>query len=155
MRKQFILICVALIGLAPICFSQTRASSSDKPAVKETVVIDLEKSAWEAYKNKQADAFKKLLTKDYSGTYADGVNNVEAEVADMEKGELRQYSFADLKVAFPSADVAVMTYKVTTQGTSAGQDVSGAYNAGSVWVKREGNGSASFTPKSRRSKFAR
>jgi Domain of unknown function (DUF4440) len=74
----------------------------------------------------------------YSGTYADGIKNVEAETADMEKGDLRQYSFADMKVGFPSADVAVMTYKVTTQGTSAGQDLSGAYNAGRVWVKREG-----------------
>jgi hypothetical protein len=138
MRKQFILICAALIGVVPISLSQTKASSSDKPASKETAVIDLEKSAWEAYKNKQADGFKKLMAKDYIGAYAEGIKDVDTEVADMEKGELRQYSFADMKVGFPSADVAVMTYKVTMEGTAAGQDVSGTYNAGSVWVKRGG-----------------
>jgi len=31
-----------------------------------------------------------------------------------------------------------MTYKVTMQGTSAGQDVSGTYNAASVYVQRDG-----------------
>jgi len=52
---------------------------------KETAVADLEKSAWEAYKNKQGDAFKKLLSKDYFGAYAEGIKNVDAEVADMQK----------------------------------------------------------------------
>jgi ketosteroid isomerase-like protein len=144
MKKQFILICVALIGLAPICFGQTKASSSNKPAAKETAVIDLEKSAWEAYENKQADAFKRLMAKDYSGAYAEGIKTLDNEVADMEKGDLRQYSFADTKVVLPNADVAVMTYKVTTQGTSAGQDMSGTYNAASVWVKREGKWLGAF-----------
>lgn len=144
MKKQFILICVALIGLVPLCFGQTKSSSSDKSTSKETAVIDLEKSAWETYKNKQADAFKRLMAKDYSGAYAEGIKTLDNEIADMAKTDLKQYSFADTKVVFPSADVAVMTYKVTTEGTSAGQDMSGTYNSASVWVKREGKWLGAF-----------
>ena len=75
---------------------------------------------------------------DYCSVYAEGIKTLDREVADMEKTDLREYSFADTKVVFPSADVAVMTYKVTMQETSAGQDASGTYNSASVWNKRGG-----------------
>lgn len=138
MKKQFVLVCMALIAVAPICFAQTSPSKSDKSASKEAAITDSEKAAWEAYKNKQADAFKKYLTTDYCGVYAEGIKNVDKEVADMEKTELRDYSFADMKVVFPSADVAVATYKATLQSSSGGQDTSGTYNVASVWIKKGG-----------------
>jgi hypothetical protein len=138
MRKQFILFCMALIAVAPICLGQASPSKADKSVTKDAAITESEKSAWEAYKNKQTDAFKKYLATDYSGVYADGVKNVDKEVADMEKSELRDYSLSDMKVGFPSADVAVTTYKATLQGSSGGQDISGTYNVASVWVKKGG-----------------
>jgi hypothetical protein len=42
-----------------------------------------------------------------------------------------------MKVAFPSANIGVVTYKITTQSTHNGQDISGTYNVASVWTKRE------------------
>jgi hypothetical protein len=102
MKKHTILFCLALIATVPICFGQTKSSQPQLAGAKETAVADLEKSAWEAYKNKQGDAFRKLLAKDYCGAYAEGIKNVDGEIADMEKGELRKYSFADMKVVFPS-----------------------------------------------------
>ena len=60
-------------------------------------------------------AFRKLMSKDYYGTYAEGIKNLDREVADMAKTDLREYSFADMKVVFPSADIAVITFKTTIQ----------------------------------------
>ena len=138
MKKNFILFCMALLAAASVCLGQAGSSKSAKSATQETAITGLEKSAWEAYKSKQADAFKKLLSKDYCGAYAEGIKNLDTEVADMAKTDLRDYSFADMKVVFPSADIAVITYKVTQQATSAGQDISGTYNSGSVWMKKGG-----------------
>jgi hypothetical protein len=56
----------------------------------------------------------------------------------MEQTELRDYSFADMKVVFPSSDVAVTTYKATLQSSTGGQDTSGTYNVASVWIKKDG-----------------
>ena len=56
----------------------------------------------------------------------------------MKKTDLRDYSFADMKVVFPSADVAVTTYKAAVQSTCDGQDTSGTYNVASVWIKKGG-----------------
>jgi len=144
MKKRFILFCVTFIAAAPICFAQASPSKSDKSASKETAITDLEKSAWEAYKNKQADAFKKLLSKDYCGVYPEGIKTLDTEVADMAKTDMREYSFADTKVAFPSASVAVITYKVTLQATSDGKDASGTYNSASVYIKQSGKWLAVF-----------
>jgi len=138
MKKRFILLSVTLMALDPVCFAQASPAKPAKSASNETTITDLEKSAWEAYKNKQGDAFKKLCSKDYYGEYAEGIKNLDGEVADMAKTDLREYSLADIKVVFPSSDVAVMTYKTTMQETSEGKDMSGTYNSASVWVKKGG-----------------
>ena len=138
MEKQFILFCVTLIAVAPVCFAQASPAKSAKSASNETAITDLERSAWEAYKNKQADAFKKLMSKEYYGEYAEGIKNLDREVADMAKADLRDYSLADMKVIFPSPDVAVVRYKSTIQQTAEGKDMSGTYNSGSIWVRKSG-----------------
>ena len=138
MEKQFILSCVTLIAVVPVCLPQASPAKPAKSASNETAITHLETSAWEAYKNKQADAFKKLMSEDYCGEYAEGIKNLDREVADMAKADLRDYSLADMKVVFPSADVAVITYKSTIQQTSEGKDISGTYNSGSIWVKKGG-----------------
>jgi hypothetical protein len=89
MKKQFILFCVMLIAVAPVCFAQASPAKPAKSASNQTAITDLEKSAWESYKNKQADAFRKLMSKDYYGTYAEDIKNLDREVADMAKADLR------------------------------------------------------------------
>jgi hypothetical protein len=138
MKKQFILFCMMLVALAPVCFAQVSPAKPAKSASNEKVITDLEKSAWESYKNKHADTFKKLMSEDYRGAYAEALKTLDMEVADMAKTDLRDYSLADMKVVFPSADVAVITYKATIQETSEGKDMSGTYNSASVWVKKGG-----------------
>jgi hypothetical protein len=136
MKKPLILCCVTLLGIAPICLVQAKPEKAGKPAASESTITDLEKSAWDAYKNKQADAFKALMSQDYYGVYSEGVKNLDAELADMAKTDLREYSFADVKVVFPHPKMAVMTYKATLQASADGKDISGTYNCGSVWVQR-------------------
>src|SRR4029077_16704173 len=136
MKKPFILCCITLLAIAPVCFIQGKPAKEGKSAANESTITDLEKSAWEAYKNKQTDAFKALFSKDYYGVYAEGVKNLDAELGDMANTDLRDYSFADVKVAFPHPKVAVITYKATVQASHGGTDISGTYNSGSVWIQQ-------------------
>jgi Domain of unknown function (DUF4440) len=138
MKKQFFLCCIAFVAIAPFCFGQDSLAKSGKSAANDTTITNLEKSAWEAFKNKQSDPFKALLSKDFYAVYADGIKNLDAEVAEMAKTDLGDYSFADVKVVFPHPKVAVITYKATQHSTSSGQDMSGTYNCGSVWVQQGG-----------------
>jgi hypothetical protein len=144
MKKPFILCFVTLLAIAPISFVQGKPAKAGKSTPSESAITDLEKSAWEAYKNKQADAFKALMSKDYYGVYAEGVKTLDAEIADMAKSDLRDYSFSDIKVVFPHPKMAVMTYKTKLQATADGKDVSGTYNSGSVWIQQGGKWVGAF-----------
>jgi uncharacterized protein DUF4440 len=144
MKKLFILCCIMLLAIAPVCFTQAKPAKAGKSAANESTISDLEKSAWEAYKNKQADAFKALMSKDYYGVYAEGIKTLDGEVADMAKTDLRDYSFSDVKVVFPHPKMAVMTYKAKVQATLGGNDMSGTYNSASVWVQHGGKWVGAF-----------
>jgi len=138
MKKPFILCCITLLAIAPIYLSQGKPAKEGKSGANESTITDLEKSAWEAYKNKQADAFKALMSKDYYGVYAEGMKTLDGEAVDMAKSDLREYSFSDIKVVFPHPKMAVMIYKVKVQATAEGKDISGTYNSGSVWIQQAG-----------------
>jgi hypothetical protein len=144
MKKLFILCCVTLLAIAPVCLTQAKPAKAGKSAANESTITDLEKSAWEAYKNKQADAFKALMSKEYYGVYAEGMKTLDDELAGMAKSDLRDYSFSDVKVVFPHPKMAVMTYKAKVQATADGKDISGTYNSGSVWVQQGGKWIGAF-----------
>jgi hypothetical protein len=136
MRRQLILLNVALIAAYTTCLAQTSSSPSVAPVANAGTITDLEDSAWQAYKNKQPRSFTKLLYKTYYGVYAGGIKTLDMEVADIEKTELRDYSLSDIRVAFPNANVAIITYKTKQGATFDGKDVSGTYYNESVWVKK-------------------
>jgi hypothetical protein len=145
MKRQFILCYFSLIAAASICFGQ-QESPSPSPSVtpfktlrsrtKEATIMKLEKAVTDAFKNKDAKSFKEYLAPEFSAIDAEGVKDADAEIADMKKTELSNYSFADMKVTLLSPKMAVATYKVTTQSTSSGRDTSGTYYAATVWNKR-------------------
>jgi uncharacterized protein DUF4440 len=136
MKKKPIFLCVALMATNAMCLTQTSPSARAEPVANATTITALEESAWQAYKNKQTRSLETLLYKSYHGVYSDGIKTLGTEVADMAKTDLQNYSLVDIKVEFPNANVAVITYKATQQATSDGKDVSGAYYNESVWVKK-------------------
>ena len=96
MNKSLTLCCITLFAIAPVCFIQGKPAKEGKSGANESTITDLEKSAWEAYKNKQADAFKALMSKDYYGVYPEGMKTLDTELAEMAKSDLRDYSFSDV-----------------------------------------------------------
>jgi hypothetical protein len=58
------------------------------------------------------------------------------EVADMDKSDIDSYSLADIHVEFQNPSIAIITYKMSQEGTFDGKDVSGNYYSESVWVKK-------------------
>ena len=139
MKIQFLCLWIAVVAGVAMCFGQTSSTTPGNVAANEQAIINLEKSITEAYKNKKADVFRKYLAKNYVGINADGTTKMTGEVTEMQDTDLRNYSFTDMKVVFPKAGVAVVTYKARVDSSVAGQDTSGAYNVASIWTKRWGN----------------
>jgi hypothetical protein len=126
-----------LITYITTAFLATIAISFAAPDNKDAI-ISREKAAWQAFKDKKADEFKKLLSTDLVTVYADGMHNLQQEVDGMSKTDMKSFDLSDFKVVFPNPKTAVITYKAKVEATSDGKDVSGSYNVGSVWHMANG-----------------
>jgi len=111
----------------------------DKAAVEAK-----EKAAWQAYKDKKADDFKKVVDKDIRCVYADGVSNMAKELEDMKTWDIKSFEISNFDMFSDEKDVIVTTYTVKLDATAGGKDMSGTYNAGSVWKEEGGKWLAIF-----------
>ena len=111
---------------------------------EKAAIMANEKAAWQAYKDKKADDFKKVVDKDIKCVYADGVSDMAKELADMKKWDIKSFEFSDFNMFSDEKDIAVTTYTVKLDATNDGKDMSGSYTAGSVWKLEDGKWLAIF-----------
>jgi hypothetical protein len=121
---------------AIIAFFSTVAVSIATP--DKAAMEGKEKAAWQAFKDKNEADFKKLVDKDIRCVYDTGVSNMAKELDAMKKWDMKSFEISDYDIFSDEKDVIVSTYTVKIEGTFDGKDMSGTYNAGSVW-KKEGN----------------
>jgi hypothetical protein len=101
-------------------------------------------AAWQAFKDKKGDDFKKIAGANMVAVYDDGVADMTKELADMQKWDMKSFAISDYKVTMSGADTAVATYVVKVDGTMAGQNASGTMNAATVWKQTGGEWQALF-----------
>jgi len=113
-------------------------------APDKEAIMAKEKAAWQAFKDKKADDFAKVVDKDFLGVYAEGVSNMKKEMDDMKKWDMKSFAISDYTAFSDEKNVMVTTYTVKIEGTYDGKDSSGTYNAGSVWKMENGAWMAIF-----------
>jgi len=134
MRRLITHTTVALVATAAISAAATN----------DNAMLEKEKAAWQAFKDKKPDEFKKLLSANLMAVYAEGFSDMQKELADMQKWDMKSFAISDYKVISAGSDTVVSTYKVKVEGTYDGKDQSGTYNAASVWKKQKGEWQAIF-----------
>jgi ketosteroid isomerase-like protein len=130
------LVIVGLLGLLiPIAHAAAGNSQNEKDVIK--------------FENDFLAAVLRSDTKAITAHLADGFTFISptGELQDKAKF-IGDFSSGDLKIAssvnseynirFPSADVAVVTYRSTDRGTFKGADISGNYRWTDTLVKRNG-----------------
>ena len=113
-------------------------------APDKATIMAKEKAAWQAFKDKKADDFKKVVDKDFRGVYAEGVSNLQKELDDMKKWDMKSFAISDYDSFSDEPDVIVTTYTVKLEGTYDGKDMTGTYNCGTVWKTEKGAWMAIF-----------
>jgi hypothetical protein len=113
-------------------------------APDKDAMIAKEKAAWQAFKDKKADDFKKVVSADVVAVYAEGMMNMQGELDTMKKRDMKSFSLSDFNVVTPDADTVVISYKAKVESTTDGKDDSGDYNCGSIWHLKNGQWQAIF-----------
>jgi hypothetical protein len=131
-----------LIGYTMMALLATIAVSLAAPSNDE--MMKKENSAWQAFKDKDAAGFQKIVDHDMIGVYADEIDGMQGELDGMKKWDMKSFEISDYKSHSDEKDVVVTSYVVKIEGTYDGKDASGSYNAGSVWKKENGKWLAIF-----------
>jgi hypothetical protein len=113
-------------------------------APDKDAMMKKETAAWQAFKDRKVDDFKKLVSANLVAVYVEGMSDMQKELADMQKWDMKSFTISDYKVTSDGPDTVVTTYKVAVEGTYDGKDQSGTYNAASVWKKQKGEWQAIF-----------
>jgi len=127
---------------AVIAFFATVTISLAAP--DKNTLMAKEQAAWQAFKDKNADGFKKVVHADFRGVYVEGISDMQKELDDMKKWDMKSFEISDYDMFSDEKDVVVATYKVKVEGTYDGKDMSGTYNAGTVWKQENGKWMAIF-----------
>ncbi len=135
MKKYLAYTITALIASIGVSI----AAAPDKEAImaKET-------AAWQSFKDKKSDDFQKVVSADFRGVYAEGVSDMQKELSDMKKWEMKSFTISDYTATSDGKNTIITTYTVKIEGTFDGKDASGTYNAGSVWKQEKGAWMAIF-----------
>src|SRR6266849_127534 len=114
-------------------------AAPDKDAIEAK-----EKAAWQSFKDKKSDEFKKLLSPNFVGVHADGVYTLQKQIDAMQKWDMKSFALSDSNVVMTDANTAIVTCKAKVEGTFEGKDASGTYNSGSIWQMKNGEWRAIF-----------
>jgi hypothetical protein len=128
MRKQISYVVSTLFLVTVVA-----AATPDKDAM-----LAKETAAWQAFKDKNADEFKKLLDKDIRCVYAEGIKKLQDELDDLKTSDVKSFTISNFDMFTDEPDVVVTTYTVKVEATIGGKEISGNYNAGSVWKAEKG-----------------
>jgi hypothetical protein len=126
------LLCFVAIPFGTIALS---IAGPDKEAI-----ITKEKAVWEAFKEKNADAVRKLVSPDVVAVYPDGIYDFQQRLESMNKIEMKSFSLSDFNVATPAAEIAIVSYKAKVEGRDGLSDL----NCGTVWNLKNGEWKAVF-----------
>ena len=120
MRLVFILASAAML-VAPV------AASAASPQQLETAV-------WQAFKDKNATAFKAAFTANYVGVYDSGPSTVASELNEMKLFNLKSFAISHFTSRpIDTGEDILVVYDVDLKGTRGKADISGLYHSASVW----------------------
>ena len=102
------------------------AASAATPQQKETAV-------WQAFKDKKATVFAAMLAPTYVGLYDYGTATKAKELDSLKNAKIETFKISNFADRMIDDDDMLMTYVVEVKGTMGKEDVSGKYQAASVW----------------------
>lgn len=119
MRTTSLIVAAALVCVPAVAAAET-------PLQKET-------SVWQAFKDKKTDAFGSIFAANYVGMYDDGLANKAKELDSLKNAKIDSFKIDSFSSHMVGQDDMLMTYVVDVKGTMGKENISGKYNASSLW----------------------
>jgi hypothetical protein len=122
------------------CTTQSDTNRNGK-SLLETILVKKEKDVWEAYKLRDSEALRALVSDDsYSIEDADGSIITQAQaLKNLPDLSISDYTMQNFKVIPINSGAAIVRYNVKVSGSSKEEKFTPHWSTvSSVWVKRSG-----------------
>ncbi len=117
-------------------FAQTTIS---KNAKLEAKIIDLEKSGWNAWKNKDAEWFKTNTTEEFLSINSEGISDKDQVVKSTPIDcNVNSFSLDNFKFVIFNKNTVLLTYTAIQDGECGGKKLTTKIRASVNYVKRNG-----------------
>lgn len=136
MKVSQIALVLLLALVSYPCHSQFAPESLGDALSKD--IVNRERLAWEAAKNKNKAGLAALLSEDYAEIIDDGVFDKTQILSYLDHLTVTSYSPRDVRVKKLAPDAVMLIYQVTVEGIYNGQNFHADSNAASLWMKRGG-----------------
>lgn len=116
--------------------SNANLSPAGGGAIAEAITAK-EKQIWDALKNRDHEAFGRMMSSDSIYVSSDGIYDKASTINGVKEFAPTEVTLSDWKTVVLDEDAAVVTYTVDAKGTSGGQPIpAGAMRASTAWMKR-------------------
>lgn len=133
--KKVMMILMIAIGVSSVAHGQTKMSKETKV---EAEIIELEKQAWQEWKNKNTSFVQNYLADDAFYVYGDGVVDKTQIVNAIPTCELKSFSLDNFKFRLLDKHSALLNYTAIQDATCYGKKQAVNIRVTSVYAKRGG-----------------
>ena len=141
-RNRIVLFAVWCATVGVVVAQAQSAMSAGKAGSRDSALQAMlergEKQGWEAFKNKDRNAFSAIATDDYTAVIADGngERDLKGTLDSMKEITISSYTLSDFRLTLIGANAALLRYKATASYTIGTQAISGKLAVSDIWVKR-------------------
>jgi len=134
MKRSFIIL-LSLLTVGTTAFAQAKMTK----AQLRQHIITLDKLAWEAWKNKNAEWFKTHTTEEFLSINSYGISNktevIQSTPVDC---DVKSFSFDNFKFVMLNETAVLLTYTVIQDAVCGGKKIPERVRASVNYVKRNG-----------------
>jgi len=131
--KSILIILSTVLTVSTNGFAQTKMTK----AQLEKHIISLEKSGWEAWKNKNAEWFKINTTEEFLSINSEGISDkaqvIKSTPIDC---DVKSFSFNNFKFVMLNENTVLLTYTVIQDAVCGGKKIAPRVRASVNYVKR-------------------
>jgi len=137
MRTTLFAIACFFVSIPFFAQPSQQSNSPKAHAALEPLLERKIRQAWEDYKNKQKDAFARILTDDVIEVEEDGngARDKQAELSEMDEINLTSYMLSDFHFRRIGPNGMLVRYNVEYTAKPAGQIIHNKSAIGEIWEK--------------------
>jgi hypothetical protein len=132
--KHTLITIICFLAFVPVSFSQSKLTKHDKIKAH---IIALEKSGWDAWKNKNVEWFQTNTTEEFLSINADGISNKSQVIKSISDCDVKSVMLENFEFIKINDETVILTYIANQEGFCGENELTGKLRVRVNYVKHD------------------